>query len=200
MKNRETIEGQALKYLENKYNQEFEVVDSTPSGMDVPYDEITLKTKLHPGKVITVYRRDEGDVSFKDDYFGILKENEYAAVLAEKVGGTFAVNKTYFCFLADYFNDSYTQSTDMLAVMQEDEMALYASVTVFVSGADGYTQDTLEAKCAELSSQLKAANFYVMITVYAVEEDEFTTLNKENYEMFLTNNVSKILCVTNVVK
>lgn len=200
MKNRETVESRAQDYLEKKYNQRFKVVDSIPAGMDVPYDEISLQTDLYLGKTVKVYCRENGgNVSFQDNYFGILKEAEYAQLLRQTVGQVFSNHKVYFVFMSDFFEDAYTDTTELRTVMAEDKSELRANIRVFVLQKD-ISQQSFEEKSKELFVKLKEGNFYGMVSVYLVEENAFSGLEEENYAAFLKENLRMIPSMTEVVK
>lgn len=198
--NKETIENQALTYLTEKYNENFKVIDSSPSGIDVPYDEIVLYSAKYPEDKVIVYREKRGgEYSFSDNYFGIMKKDEYAQKLESDVFKIFSDCKVYFDFMADFFDNSYVVSTDFNEVMKTNKSALDSNIRVFIS-TENITGYNYEEKCEELLDLLKQENYYAAVQICCVEPDLYITINELNYVDIISENYNDIKITECVVK
>ena len=200
MKDRESIESQALVYIEEKYNEKFNVVDSFPSGMDVPYDEIILYSSAYPNDEVIVYREKiGGEYHFFDNYFGIIKKSEYAQKLESNALKVFSDCKIYFEFISDFFDDSYIASTDLSEVMRKNKTAFDSNIRVFIS-ADDIASNEYETKSEEFLELLRKENYFATVQICCIELDLYVLIDESNYVDVINENYNSITKTETVVK
>ena len=92
MNNKIDYSGEAKKYLENKYNQDFSLVEVIYPSVDIPYAEILFQSERYPNETIIVCRESG---TFSDNYYGIMARDVCRTKISFILNKYFEENK-YF--------------------------------------------------------------------------------------------------------
>lgn len=128
------LKEETLAYLLEKYGKEFEIEDMTPVTLDNTYDEVLCRELEEPREQFHVFREPEDDgFSFVDNYYGVVVKDEYAQLLGGLIVNGFESFNMEYRFLADYFDDKYTQDYPLCEAVKETPEQFLSDVAVLTA-------------------------------------------------------------------
>lgn len=177
---------QALAYLQDKYNQEFQIISSIDSSLDVPYDEIFFQTSTYPNETVTVFRKkDNNGFYFVDDYYKLIVSDEYNELLQSVIGSCLSEKKVYFDFTADYYPAELDASYSLVDALNNFSDSLFANIYVFVPSS---TSDMSEKLRSEIENTLRSNGMICYFALYEINDNDYSSLDSNSYEEYLSSN------------
>ena len=185
MYTREEVKQQMLDYLDEKYGEEFDVLDVVYKDWSRNWEKLYAVPK-GKGKEyeFMVYRfKDEnGEIYYTDDYFIIAKKDEYSEYLKTIVDQYYDEYRFIF-----YFPWDIKGKTSLDQKITFDEFKKYADeylvlcVQLFIKEE---REDVAEAKLNQLYTHLSKDTSSVSISVFG--------FNDENYEKNILSKISEL--------
>ena len=185
MYTREEVKQQMLDYLDEKYGEEFDVLDVVYKDWSRNWEKLYAVPK-GKGKEyeFMVYRfKDEnGEIYYTDDYFIIVKKDEYSEYLKTIIDQYYDEYRFIF-----YFPWNIEGKTSLDQNISFDEFQKYADehlvlcVQLFIKED---REDVAEAKLNQLYNHLSKDMSSVAISVFG--------FNDENYEKNILSKISEL--------
>lgn len=173
-------------YLSDKYDDTFFVDETISPGIDVRYYEYHCHSSKYPDKKFVVYKEDG---KYKDNYYGILVGQQYQDSLNNILAKYFNDFKVYFRFLSNFFDNEFTQVSELNKYINESPQEFF--IDIFVYSCDETAKDVdIESLNTELKNEF--VNFYISLNCVSddiLETMEENTYLSVEYDNYYTNTV-----------
>ncbi len=185
VKSMEDIKKENLKYLEEKYGEEFEEKYGESSNYEVMG---FYKKGTNPETdVAEMYRKVEnGKIVFKDNYYGILVREEYEGIVSKEVEKVFGTNKVYVEYYQSWFPDNFKKEMKYYDALKEEE-EITGSVIIYIENQENnkISKEKIE-KMNELLKEKKIAGLYLIVLM---KENHLKNLTRENHWDYTADDV-----------
>ena len=168
-------------YLSDKYDDTFFADETISPGIDVRYYEYHCHSSRYPDKKFIVYKEDG---KYKDNYYGILVGQQYQDSLNNILAKYFDSFKVYFRFINNFFDDEFTQVSELNKYINENPQEFF--IDIFVYSCDETAKDVdVESLNKELKN--KFVNFCISLsyvdkeTLETMEENAYLSVDCDNY-------------------
>lgn len=177
-------------YLGNKYDDTFFVGETISPGIDVRYYKYHCHSSKYPDEKFVVYKENG---KYKDNYYRILISQQYQDSLNNILAKYFDNFKVYFRFINNFFDDEFTQVSELNKYINENPQNFFIDISVY--SCDEATKNVdVESLNKELKN--KFVNFYISLnyidkeTLKVMNENTYLSVNCDNY---YTNTVKSEL-------
>ncbi len=168
-----------MKYLSEKYNEEFEYVNMNTQTWDKDYTEMILKSKKFSEYSVIVHKDNKTNI-ITDNYLAISHNNEIENTIEN------LANKVYENIKV--FNDPtripLSDNIDVNITTDELLTLLITDITIFIYD-ENYINKDIDVKT--FYEILKDKKYPLNFTLCYVSEDTFVKINRNNYTSFLTS-------------
>lgn len=188
MKNLSSIS--VTDYLGDKYDDTFYIDETISPGIDVRYYEYHCHSSKYPDEKFVVYKENG---KYKDNYYGILVSQQYQDSLNNILAKYFDNFKVYFRFINNFFDDEFTQVSELNKYINENPQNFF--IDVFVYSCDEAAKNVdVESLNKELKN--KFVNFYISLNY--VDKEALKVMNENTYlsascDNYYTNTVKSEL-------
>ncbi len=173
MNNKIDYSGEAKKYLENKYNQDFSLVEVIYPSVDIPYAEILFQSERYPNETIIVCRESG---TFSDNYYGIMARDVCRTKISFILNKYFEENKFTFNFGASYFPDEATDIDKFDEYRVKYPYHFDVNVHVLVRRSDAINEELFNDVCSDFESN----KYCGYIALYEISSEEYDRLDSQN--------------------
>ena len=165
----------AIDHLENKYNEDFEIVSFESRNIDMNYDEVICKND--EGEKITVYMgEEENELVIVDNYYGIIKRAEYKKILSEVFDDFFPEYMHFFSFTASYYDNKFTKDVDIASALLENKEQFFSRNYIFIN--ESSAEHLNESIFKDVCDAIKKRNLSLWVSIYSVSDDEFALMDE----------------------
>ncbi len=175
------IPQKAKKYLENKYGESFILNSSIGSSTDQSNYEIFFYSESHPNNIVKVYYENK---EFKDNYYGILINDEYKLMLDSILNKHFNQIKYYFNFTANYFDSSLVNKNQFQDAISHFKESFYSNTLIFINDDNNLT----EYEFNNILNELQNKGLTGYIAIYRLSTSEYDSITDSNYNKFLSES------------
>ena len=186
VKSMEDIKKENLKYLEEKYGEEFE----EKYGEGSNYEEMGFYKKgTNPETdVARLFRKVEnGKLVMKDNYYGILVREEYEGIVSKEVEKVFGTNKVYMNggFYGSWFPDNFKKEIKYYDALKQKE--IIGSVVIYIENQDNnkISKEKVE-KMNELLREKQIDGGYLIVLM---KDNHLKNLTRENHWDYTADDV-----------
>jgi len=175
----------AVEHLEKKYNEEFVGIkwydDNVYGCRPVSNEDWIVKV---------YFLKEDGQKFIRDDYYGLLKKDEYLELTNNITRQWFPDEeiKIFSRFTSSFFVDEYRADTPLVDVMANNSFHMISCIDVFIAEDEGLNKDVFEAKCNNLVESLESANYTTLLVVYAIHNDYLAIISEDNYTNYFLRN------------
>ena len=177
----------ALAYINKKYGENFEIVSFFARNIDMPYDELIVSNSQKQKCKVYIEENDLGIEIIKDEYYGIIKSDEYKQMIREVLDQFLPEYKYFSDFSANYFDDIYDRDYELKDALMNEEMQFYSKNYIFISSE--IASQINESVYSDITFSLKMCNLKLYIAFYIVSNEEYIGIDeKKDVNLFLPND------------
>ena len=185
VKSMEDIKKENLKYLEEKYGEEFEEKYGESSNYEVMG---FYKKGTNPETdVAEMYRKVEnGKIVFKDNYYGILVREEYEGIVSKEVEKVFGTNKVYVeNYYQSWFPNNFNKEMKYYDAIKEERISANLRIYLKSQKEDKISNE----KIIELIKILRGDNLNCTCEIVLMKKGHFDNLTRENHWDYTADDV-----------
>ena len=185
VKSMEDIKKENLKYLEEKYGEEFE--EKYGEGSNYEVMGFYKKGTNPETDVAEMYRKIEnGKIVFKDNYYGILVREEYEGIVSKEVEKVFGTNKVYLTtFYVSWFPDNFNREMNYYDALKKEEIT--GSVIIYIENQEN--NKISEEKVEKMNELLREKKIYGGYSIVLMKENHLKNLTRENHWDYTAEDV-----------
>lgn len=178
------VQQQALKYMQERYNEEFIVMYNRGMGGAYNYVQlyaypITHRDEMHKIEIQGYYNK-WGKLDFYDDYVMVRLTEEYEAYVAPIIDEYFDEYKFYIDFNAEWLTNNLPTDTQLEDLWELDANADYPLPRVFLYLRSCEEEKYNDSIIQKLSQKLQENNYRGVLSMIIYYDDSF--YNKRNRE------------------
>ena len=173
MKNTKAV---VLSHLESKYGGSFEMISFHGRNIDMPYDEIVMQDQYGNKFYVYIEKDDNGKEVIKDQYYGILKEDEYAQIVRDILDKYLQDYKFFPNFTASFFDNKYDGEYALSDALREEKYQFFSNNYIFMS--EDNLRSVSESTFDELTKELENNGFSMFIAIHSVSSEELNNIDE----------------------
>ncbi len=164
-----------IEHIENKYDEKVEIVSYTAKNIDMPYDEIVCKDSN--GKMFFVrIKKENGEQVIYDNYYGILKSEDYRKVITDILDDYLPEYKYFFNFTAGHFDNKYDKDFEITDALAENPVQFFSYNHIFITNE---TAEQLDGNVFEnLYADIEKRGLSLYIAAYSYTESEYELIDE----------------------
>lgn len=166
----------ASEHLTEKYGEEFKLFSYFGFSMDVDFGEAFFTSESFPDKYIKVICRLDG--IYSDNYYGILKNDEFSDIIKEAAAEYFPDAKIFTKLTANGFPNDLDRSAPLNYAVKRYPMAFISGTNIFCTNDLNDPSQKLNAFCADLDEQGLRGN----VSLYLLSKERLSELFSEDRE------------------
>ena len=165
------LSSQTLSMLKVKYSEDFSIEDMIPMNIDNTHDEVFCHAEQR-GRLVNVYRfHEDNNFVFLDNYYGIIKEEEYFQMMKKLLSSYFTDFCMGFRCLADYFNNELDEKVPLSVAIKDYPQQFFADVAVVTNMGRTDAKNAFDRVCKEIGDRGIEARVRVFVSDELVSDE-----------------------------
>ena len=178
------VKEQVEKYMKDKYNEKFKVLEGT-EGLDDSGEEIYVSSEKFPHARIMV-KRDDKTGEMIDNYLEFLLKSKIQDVMNKIVSEVYPKSKVFY-------NTDGLPVEEATSQMSAEEYLKFCTLTLTICVSDPDYIKNKEQKLEQLRLKFEEKQFKPMISVFYLVDGKLDSINEnELYERMTESNWSKL--------
>lgn len=175
-----SIENRALKYLNEKYQDDFTLVCDKNDRGEITYCPGIVYGGVEPVNQFYVIQNEDG--TFSDNYYGVYIHDDFYELIDNKVSKYFDSYGICFDFNNDFYDTVWDKNTPLEWALADNPS--YFDVTIGIFTSDDLSNKNLQDFYDEFSEDY----WYGKIYVYTMASGNIASMNDSNFRNYISKS------------
>ncbi len=185
---KDIIESETLNFLRQKYGKDFNVINCSPAGMDVPYDELLCSCPEDPEKIFKAYREKRNQkIEISDSYYCLIVNDFWLKECETIMYREFKPCKVLAKITNGVCDNSLIYSSQMYDAFRDKKLT--SAIRVFID--DNYVNELTE-KSERVFKLLASKCIKTICTISVCKGFNILDITENNFKNYLSDK-SKII-------